>query len=312
MELLKSNRLTGLRDPGGDVRATYRTAKNTLAIVKAPAGALRLLPTPPSADWQLNLAEGCPAHCQYCYLVGSLSGPPVVKAFANLPQLLANTATYEQPGRVVSFEASCYTDVLGIEYLTGSLAEAVRYFSTRAGVQLRFVSKYDHIGPLLGLPHHGRTRARFSLNAEPVVRQLEGGTASVEARIQALRRLALPVAQGGGGYPVGVVLAPIMPIPDWQTHYTELLNRLATALDFDCDLTVEFITHRFTPGSKDVLLQWYPNTRLDLTEEGRAVKRNKFGGLKYVYQPDQMRAMKAWFYAEWQRRFPYAPVQYWT
>ena len=213
---------------------------------------------------------------------------------------------------MVSFEASCYTDVLGIEHLTGSLGEAVRYFSTRAGAQLRFVSKYDHISPLLGLPHHGRTRARFSLNAEPVVRQLEGGTASVEARIQALRRLALPVAQGGGGYPVGVVLAPIMPIPDWQTHYTELLNRLATALDFDCDFTVEFITHRFTPGSKDVLLQWYPNTRLDLTEEGRAVKRNKFGGLKYVYQPDRMRAMKAWFYAEWQRRFPYAPVQYWT
>ena len=62
VELLKSNRLTGLRDPGGDVRATYRTAKNTLAVVRAPAGALRLQPTPPSADWQLNLAEGCPAH----------------------------------------------------------------------------------------------------------------------------------------------------------------------------------------------------------------------------------------------------------
>ena len=312
VELLKSNRLTGLRDPGGDVRATYRTAKNTLAIVRAPAGALRLQPTPPSADWQLNLAEGCPAHCQYCYLAGSLSGPPVVKAFANLPALLANTATYEQPGRVISFEASCYTDVLGIEHLTGSLAEAVRHFGTREGAQLRFVSKYDHIGPLLGLPHQGRTRARFSLNAEPVVRRLEGGTASVEARIQALRRLALPVAAGGGGYPVGVVLAPIMPIPGWQQHYAELLDRLQLALDFDCDLTVEFITHRFTPGSKDVLLQWYPNTSLDLAEEGRAVKRNKFGGLKYVYQPEQMREMKAWFYAEWQRRFPNAPAQYWT
>jgi len=312
VELLKSNRLTGLRDPGGDVRATYRTAKNTLAVVKAPAGALRLQPTPPSADWQLNLAEGCPAHCQYCYLAGSLSGPPVVKAFANLPQLLQNTAAYEQPGRVVSFEASCYTDVLGIEHLTGSLAAAVRHFSTREGARLRFVSKYNHLDSLLGLPHQGRTRARFSLNAEPVVRRLEGGTASVEARIQALRRLALPVRAGGGGYPVGVVLAPIMPIPGWQQHYTELFDRLQQALDFDCDLTVEFITHRFTPGSKNVLLQWYPNTSLDLREEGRAVKRNKFGGLKYVYQPEQMKAMKAWFYAEWQRRFPNAPVQYWT
>ena len=91
-----------------------------------------------------------------------------------------------------------------------------------------------------------------------------------------------------------------------------MFDRLQAALDFDYDLTVEFITHRFTPGSKDVLLQWYPNTSLDLAEEGRAVKRNKFGGLKYVYQLEHMKAMKVWFCAEWQRRFPAAPVQYWT
>ena len=312
VEFLKSNRLTGLRDAGGDVRATYRTAKSTLAVVKAPAGALRLQPTPPSADWQLNLAEGCPAHCQYCYLAGSLSGPPVVRVFANLPSLLQNTQQYEQAGRVTSFEASCYTDVLGIEHLTGSLAEAVRYFGQREAAQLRFVSKYDHVDTLLGAPHQGRSRARFSLNAEPVVRQLEGGTASVEARLQAMRRLALPVAAGGGGYPVGVVLAPIMPIPDWQQHYSELLDRIAGALDFECNLSVELISHRFTPGSKDVLLQWYPNTKLDLDETTRAVKRNKFGGTKYVYLPDEMKAMRAWFTREWQRRFPQAPVQYWT
>ncbi|MEJ7664835.1 MAG: hypothetical protein WKG07_37645 [Hymenobacter sp.] len=45
IELLKSNRLTGLR--GDDERATYRTAKTTLAVVNAPAGALRLQPTRP-------------------------------------------------------------------------------------------------------------------------------------------------------------------------------------------------------------------------------------------------------------------------
>jgi len=312
IELLKSNRLTNLR--GADERATYRTAKSTLAVVKAPAGALRLQPTPPSADYQLNLAEGCPAHCQYCYLAGSLSGPPVVRAFANLPTLLKNTQLYERPDRLVSFEASCYTDVLGIEHLTGALAETVRYFAGREGARLRFVSKYDHVGSLLGLPHQGRTRARASLNAEPLARQLEGGTASVEARIQALRQLALPEALGGGGYPVGVVLAPIMPLPDWQQHYGQLLDRLHAALADvpGLDLTVEFITHRFTPGSKEVLLGWYPATTLDLEESTRAQKRNKFGGVKYVYDRPTMQELKAWFYAEWQRRFPQAPIQYWT
>ncbi|MGY2133009.1 spore photoproduct lyase family protein [Hymenobacter sp. HD11105] len=310
IEVLKSNRLTGLR--GADERETYRNAKNTLAVVKAPPSAFRLQPIPPSADWQMNLAEGCPAHCQYCYLAGSLQGPPVVRAYANLPQMLQNTAQYEQAGKLTTFEVSCYTDVLGIEHLTGSLAECIRYFGTREGAQLRFVTKYDQVEPLLDLPHNGQVRARLSLNAEPVTRRLEGGTASLEARLKAMRQLALPREQGGGGYRVGAVIAPIMPIPDWRDHYRHLFDRLATTLDFECDLTAEFISHRFTPGSKDVLQQWYPNMSLDLDEGTRAQKRNKFGGVKYVYQPEDMRTLKQFFYEEWQKRFPQAPVLYWT
>ena len=309
-EILKSNRLMGLR--GSDERETYRNAKNTLAVVKAPPSALRLQPIPPSADWQMNLAEGCPAHCQYCYLAGSLQGPPVTRVFANLPQMLANTAAYEQAGKMTTFEVSCYTDVIGIEHLTGSLAECISYFGNRPDTQLRFVTKYDQVDSLLGLPHNGRTRARVSLNTELITRRLEGGTASLKGRLQALRKLALPVEQGGGGYPVGVVLAPIMPVENWREQYTDLLDQIASALDFDCDLTVEFITHRFTPGSKEVIQGWYPNTSLDLDESARTQKRNKFGGVKYVYRPDDMNTMRTFFYSEWRKRFPNAPILYWT
>ncbi|GAA4415326.1 spore photoproduct lyase [Nibrella viscosa] len=310
IEVMKNNRITGLR--GADERETYRIAKNTLAVVSAPPSAFRLQPIPPSADWQMNLAEGCPAHCQYCYLAGSLQGPPVVRAYANLPKMLEATAGYEQPGKLTTFEVSCYTDVIGIEHLTGSLAECIRYFGRREQAQLRFVTKYDQVDSLLDLPHHCQTRARVSLNAEAVARRLEGGTASVEARLQALRKLALPREAGGGGYPIGVVLAPIMPIPDWQEHYTHLLDRLADTLDFSCDLNAEFISHRFTPGSKDVLLQWYPNTSLEMDKAGRAEKRNKFGGTKYVYKPADMQTLKQFFFREWQQRFPSAPILYWT
>lgn len=310
IEVSKNNRITGLR--GADERETYRIAKNTLAVVNAPPSAFRLQPIPPSADWQMNLAEGCPAHCQYCYLAGSLAGPPVIRAYANLPKMLANTASYEQPGGQTTFEVSCYTDVIGIEHLTGSLAECIRYFGTRDEAQLRFVTKYNQVESLLDLPHNGQTRARVSLNAESVARRLEGGTASVEARLQAIRQLALPKELGGGGYPVGLVIAPIMPIPNWREEYTRLLDRLAEALDFECDMNAEFISHRFTPGSKDVLMQWYPNTTLEMEEATRAEKRNKFGGRKYVYRPDDMQTLKKFFYEEWRKRFPSAPILYWT
>jgi spore photoproduct lyase len=279
--------------------------------VTAPPSAFKLQPIPPSADWQFHVAEGCPAHCQYCYLAGSLQGPPVVRVFANLPAILANTANYERPGGQ-SFEASCYTDPLSLEHLTGSLSECIRYFGTRQDATLRWVSKFDAVEPLLDLPHNGRTRCRISVNAEPVSRRFEGGTSPVAARLGALRKLALPRSQGGGGYPVGLVIAPIMPIEGWQDHYRRLLDDAHAALDFQCDLTFELISHRFTPGSKDVLLGWYPNTGLEMDESVRSIKRNKFGGQKYVYPQATMKQLRAFFEIEIARRFPQADVLYWT
>jgi spore photoproduct lyase len=117
-----------------DPRAAYRAAKATLAIVVASESKRRLQPIPPSADWRFDLAEGCHAHCQYCYLAGSLSGPPITRVYANIDEILEGLPAYLGRGTVTSrsatradegttFEASCYADPLGIEHLTGSLAQ---------------------------------------------------------------------------------------------------------------------------------------------------------------------------------------------
>jgi spore photoproduct lyase len=310
VEELSRNRLTGLRSESD--RDTYNIAKRTLAVVSAPPSHFKLSPIPPSADWQFHIAEGCPGHCQYCYLAGSLSGPPVIRVFANLPHILENLAAYEQPGQTTTFEVSCYTDPLGIEHLTGSLAECIRYFGTRQDAHLRWVSKFDAVNELLDLPHNGNTRCRMSINAAPIASRFEGGTASVTARLAALRQLALPRSRGGGGYPVGLVIAPIMPIDDWQMHYSRLFNQISAALDFECDLTFELISHRFTPSSKEVLQTWYPQSKLDMDESKRSIKRNKFGGTKYVYNSDTMKTLRRFFEGEIGQHFQNAKLLYWT
>ncbi len=304
IEELPRNRLTGLR--GETDRETYDISKRTLAVVTAPASQFKLSPIPPSADWQFHLAEGCPAHCQYCYLAGSLQGPPVIRVYANLPQILENLGQYESIDRPTSFEVSCYTDPLGIEHLTGSLAECIRYFGTRDQGYLRWVSKFDAVDELLDLPHNGHTRCRVSVNAAAVSQRMEGGTASVKDRLQALRKLAQ------AGYPIGLVIAPIMPVENWQTQYQQLFEQISSAIDFECDLTFELISHRFTPGSKQVLQSWYPYSKLDMEEDTRAVKRNKFGGTKYVYTTDIMKELRQFFQSQIEHRFPEAALLYWT
>jgi len=318
VERLKANRLTGVR--GADERQTYALAKATMAIVVSPPSRRRLQPISPSADWRFDLAEGCPAHCQYCYLAGSLSGPPVTRVYADLDEILAGLAPYEGQGTVTSrsakradegttFEASCYTDPLALEHLTGSWKRAVEHFGQwEAPVQLRWTTKYDDVASFVGLPHAGRTRVRFSVNCLPVTQRMEGGTSKVEDRLAALRRLALD------GYPVGLTMAPLMPLPDWREHYGHLLDLVEQAVDGvpDLDLTAELITHRFTPGSKEVLMGWYPRTKLEMDEAQRTQKRGKFGGVKYVYPKDVMSELRSWFEGELAARLPSCRVLYWT
>ena len=93
-----------------------------------------------------------------------------------------------------------------------------------------------------------------------------------------------------------------------------LLNDVSAAVDgiSNLDLTAEIITHRFTPASKEVLLGWYPRTKLEMDEGARSQKRSKFGGVKYVYPKQTMTEMREWFTEELPRRLPAARLLYWT
>ena len=320
IEFLNGDRLT--TPPVASERAAYARAKSTLAVVVASPSALKPQPIPPSADWRIDLARGCPAHCQYCYLAGSLAGPPVTRVFANLDEILDGVLTHVGTGTVTSgteargwegttFEMSCYTDPLGIEAVTGSLSAAITRFGRGdygTNVQLRFTTKFDDVAALAVLDHDGRTRARFSVNVLDVSQRFEGGTAPMAARIRALHTLA------AAGYPVGLTIAPIMPVPDWRGAYGAMLDAIAAALETtsNLDLSVELITHRFTPKSKDVLLDWYPRTKLDLDPAHRSIKRSKFGGVKYVYPREIMGEMRRWFQDEIPRRLPRCTILYWT
>jgi spore photoproduct lyase len=290
-----------------------------LAVVVAPPGKRKLQPIAPSADWRVDLAEGCPAHCSYCYLAGSLKGPPITRVYANLEEILETLPAYLGHGTITSrraarahegttFEASCYTDPLGIEPITGSLSATIAWFGKwQADAQLRFTSKFADVNPLLRLPHGGRTRMRASINPRAYAR-FEGGTSPLAERLEALRLMA------DAGYPVGLTIAPIIAAAGWQKAYGELIDQVAaTFRDLaPPDLTIELITHRFTAGSKAVLQSWYPGSALDMGEQDRITKRTKFGSEKQVYDVETMRALRSFFENRIDRTLPAARILYWT
>ena len=206
---LSSNRLNGL--VSDDPRQADRNANSTLAVVISPASKRKLQPIPPNADWRFDLAEGCPAHCQYCYLAGSLSGPPITRVYANIEEILDGLSEYVGCGPITSasqaradegttYEASCSTDPMEIEHLTGSLANTIRHFGAwGASVQLRFTTKYDNVDSLLTLKHAiaracasrpTAFRSRASKQAPPACRR---ASPPCGARRSQVIRLGLPL-----------------------------------------------------------------------------------------------------------------------
>lgn len=298
---------------------SYSEAKKTLAVVVASPSKRRLQPIAPSADWRVDLAEGCPAHCSYCYLAGSLKGPPITRAYANLPEILEELPKHLGQGTVTSrsaarahegttFEASCYTDPLALEHLTGSMRELICYFGRwDAAVQLRFTSKFSAVEPLLSLSHGGRSRMRASINPQMFAR-FEGGTAPLAARLAALRAMAL------AGYKIGLTIAPIIVAAGWKEAYGEMIEQAAKVLSPvpNLDLTIELITHRFTTSSKEVLTAWYPGSKLDMSSDNRTEKRTKFGALKQVYDQSTMRDIRGFFERRLQEHLPGAQILYLT
>jgi spore photoproduct lyase len=305
--------------PSDDPARAYREAKATLAVVVAPPSKRRLQPIAPSADWRVDLAEGCPAHCSYCYLAGSLKGPPITRAYANLDEILDGLPPHLGQGTITSrnaarmaegttFEASCYTDPLALEPLTGSLSAAIAWFGRwDAAAQLRFTTKFADVEPLLSLDHGGRTRMRASINPRAFAR-FEGGTAPVADRLAALARMAR------AGYPIGLTIAPIIAAPGWEAAYAGLIDDAGAALGglSASDLTIELITHRFTSGSRAVLDSWYPGSALNMTGTNRVTKRTKFGTEKQVYDTDTMRTLRRFFEERLAAALPAARILYWT
>lgn len=264
----------------------------------------------PSAHYQLPLVSGCPGLCEYCYLATNLGERPYIRVYVNTAEILAQAQHYTEKRRPdgTIFEGSATSDPVAVEGWTGSLAEAITFFARLEGARFRFVTKFSDIGGLLGLDHRGKTEIRFSVNSSYVISHFETGVPPLERRLQAARAVAR------AGYPLGLLIAPILLFPGWQGEYLSLLQVVRDYLveggAGTGPLTFELITHRFTSRAKALIQEVYPKTQLPLDESERRFKYGQFGYGKFVYPEDTLRETEQWFRDQLSRLFPQAKVIY--
>ena len=163
--------------------------------------------------------------CLYCYLVCNYNKCAYLRLFVNreqmLDRLLKKAAAAPMPQ---TFEIGSNSDLVLENTITGNLCETIGRFGQEGRGHLTFPTKFDLVDPLLSLNHNGKTIFRMSVNPQEIIQRIELGTAPLQARIRALNDMA------EAGYPVGLLIAPVILLPDWRRLYGQLIDQLADEL----------------------------------------------------------------------------------
>ncbi|MGQ9578396.1 MAG: radical SAM protein [Candidatus Aminicenantales bacterium] len=169
----------------------------------------------------INSVLGCPVDCSYCVLQAYLTDPWIT-ILVNEDKLTANLAPFLASSRQTGVRLGTgeLADSLALEPLTGQAARLARLFHLSRGAILELKTKTDYIAPFLSLPPSPYVVFSWSLNAETIVREEEGGASPLEARLKAAAELARL------GHPVGFHFDPLVYFEGWEREYEEVINRL--------------------------------------------------------------------------------------
>ena len=173
--------------------------------------------------WHFSPYGFCPYGCAYCYLAGTqgVRFSPTVKIFVNLPEILAEVDRMARRlGVPTAFYLGKLQDGLALDRLTGYSRQMVPFFASHPLARLTLLTKSADVGNLLDLDHRGHSILSWTLNPGAVVEAFEPNTPALEERICAMEACA------GTGYPVRAVVMPIIPLPEWETIYSEFLRHL--------------------------------------------------------------------------------------
>ena len=173
--------------------------------------------------WHFSPYGFCPYGCAYCYLAGTqgIRFSPTVKVFLNLPEILAEVdRVARRLGEPTAFYLGKLQDGLALDPLTGYSRYIVPFFAAHPTARLTLLTKSADVSNLLDLDHKGHSILSWTVSPGTIVDTFEKNTPPVEDRIAAME------AAAEAGYPVRVVVMPIIPIAGWEAIYGEFLTDL--------------------------------------------------------------------------------------
>jgi len=220
-------------DDGGAARvASVRDGKRLLVVQRHRGTFLRHCPAGTAGlvccnYLVVNLASNCPMDCSYCFLQDYLADAPALTAYTNVDDALAeiDAVLRAHPERSFRIGTGELSDSLALDPLTDLSRQLVPFFAARPNALLELKTKTDCVDHLLDLDPAGRVVVSWSLNAASVITRDEPGTATLDERLAAARRVQ------HAGYRVGFHFDPLVEFDGWEQEYAAAVDAVAAAVD---------------------------------------------------------------------------------
>jgi spore photoproduct lyase len=197
----------------------------------------------------VNFASNCPYDCSYCFLQDYLANNPLLQVYSNPQDGLAELdgVLRAHRGRALRIGTGELADSLALDSLTDLSCELVPFFAARQNALLELKTKSDCIDNLLRLDPRDRVVVSWSVNAAGIVAKEESGTASLQERVNAARRVQ------DAGYLLGFHFDPLVAHDGWEEAYRQAVQTVFATLDTRRVAWVSLGSLRMTPRLKSTV-----------------------------------------------------------
>ena len=171
-----------------------------------------------------------------------------------------------------------FNDFLAVDHLTDNSSFLMRMVGKYPSFRFTLRSRSSFVDGFVPYDGLGRAKFHIALNTERAIQAFEHGTATLDERLHAARKL-----QEARGYRLGLVLEPMLIYDNYLEEYRQLIHRALTQLDPSRIENVILGSLRFTAQLKAMTKVHFPDTTLFEGDQACAAPAKP--DTKYRYTP---------------------------
>ena len=206
----------------------------------------------------VNLIKNCMYDCSYCFLQDFLDNNPVLTAYVNVENLLAEleAAFSANPSHTFRVGTGELTDSLALDDVLPYSETLIPFFNRQPNAVLELKTKSDRVENLLRQSDPSNVIISWSLNPPAIVDREEKGTPGLEQRLDAARKCA------EHGYRIGFHFDPVILFPGWEAAYAGVVDAMFQHVPPKRIEWVSLGGFRYRPHLKQVIQQRHAGSRL--------------------------------------------------